>query len=98
MTRTAVAFADCSLVNQGGNSSCEIAGNAIAFMAEIVNLRMARKRVKRQREQERAAQARVSHGVSKTDRAQVESEKQMRLRHLDAHRIETGESDEIAGR
>jgi hypothetical protein len=67
-------------------------------MADIVNLRTARKRVNRRRDEERAAKARVSHGVSKTDRALAETARSKLRRKLDEHRIETGESDEIAGR
>jgi hypothetical protein len=67
-------------------------------MAEIVNLRTARKRAKRQEQAELAAQARVSHGMSKTERALARSMQSKVRRELDEHRIETGESDEVAGR
>jgi uncharacterized protein DUF4169 len=67
-------------------------------MAEIVNLRTVRKRADRRREEKRAAEARVSHGMSKADRALAETERAKFRRELDEHRIETGESDEIAGR
>jgi hypothetical protein len=65
-------------------------------MAEIVNLRTARKRAKRQKA-ELAAQARVSHGMSKAERALARSMQSKVRRELDEHRIETGESDEVAG-
>jgi Domain of unknown function (DUF4169) len=67
-------------------------------MSEIVNLRTARKRANRRRDEERAAEARVSHGISKADRALAKTEKLKVRRKLDEHRIEIGESDEIAGR
>jgi hypothetical protein len=67
-------------------------------MVEIVNLRTARKRAKRRRNEERAAEARVSHGVSKADRTLSQAERSRMRRELDEHRIETGEADEIAGR
>jgi hypothetical protein len=67
-------------------------------MAEIVNLRIARKRTDRQRSQERAAAARVSHGMSKVDRMLAKANRDKIRRELDEHRIETGEADEIAGR
>ena len=67
-------------------------------MAEIVNLRTARKRARRQLEAKHAAQARVSHGMSKATRALARSEQSKVGRELDEHRIETGESDEVAGR
>jgi len=67
-------------------------------MAEIVNLRMARKRAMRRSEEERAKRGRVSHGMSKSERALAKAEDLKLRRELDAHLIETGESDEIAGR
>jgi hypothetical protein len=67
-------------------------------MAEIVNLRIARKQANRRRDEKRAAEARVSHGLSKADRALAKTERAKFRRELDEHRIETGESDEIAGR
>ena len=67
-------------------------------MAEIVNLRTARKRADRRRDEKRAAEARVAHGLSKADRALAKAENAKFRRELDEHRIETGESDEIAGR
>jgi len=67
-------------------------------MAEIVNLRIARKRANRQRDGKRAAEARVSHGMSKADRALARMNEAKLRRELDEHRIETGEADEIAGR
>jgi hypothetical protein len=68
------------------------------LMAEIVNLRTARKRAKRQRNAEHAATARVSSGTSKAARALARTEQSKIRRALDEHRIETGESDEVAGR
>jgi Domain of unknown function (DUF4169) len=67
-------------------------------MAEIVNLRTARKRAKRQRDHERAAKARVLSGLSKAERALANTENSKFRRGVDEHRIKTGESDEIAGR
>jgi hypothetical protein len=66
-------------------------------MAEIINLRIARKRADRQRSEERAAAARVSHGMSKTERRIRKANVDKIRRDLDGHRIETGEADEIAG-
>ena len=67
-------------------------------MAEIVSLRIARKQANRQRDEKRAAEARVSHGMSKADRALARTNEAKLRRELDEHRIETGEADEIAGR
>ena len=67
-------------------------------MAEIINLRIARKRANRQLSEKRAAAARVSHGVSKADRMLAKANQEKSRRELDEHRIETGEVDEVAGR
>jgi len=67
-------------------------------VAEIVNLRIARKRADRQLSEKRAAAARVSHGMSKNDRRLAKANREKIRRELDEHRIETGEADEIAGR
>jgi uncharacterized protein DUF4169 len=67
-------------------------------MAEIVNLRTARKRARRQIEAKHAAEARISHGMPKATRSLIRSEQSKICRELDEHRIETGESDEVAGR
>jgi hypothetical protein len=67
-------------------------------MAEIINLRVARKRADRQDSEKRAAAARVSHGMSKADRMLAKAKTEKIRRGLDEHRIETGEADEIAGR
>lgn len=66
-------------------------------MAEVVNLRNARKRANRRREEKRADAARVSYGLSKIERAIAKTETAKFRRELDEHRLETGESDEIAG-
>jgi Domain of unknown function (DUF4169) len=67
-------------------------------MAEIINLRIARKRADRQLSEKRAVEARISHGLSKADRMLVRANKEKIRRELEEHRIETGEADEIAGR
>jgi hypothetical protein len=67
-------------------------------MAEIINLRIVRKRASRQLSEKRAAAARVSHGVSKADRKLAKANQDKIRRELDEHRMETGEVDEVAGR
>jgi hypothetical protein len=67
-------------------------------MAEIINLRIVRKRASRQLSEKRAAAARVSHGVSKADRMLAKANQDKIRRELDEHRMETGEVDEVAGR
>lgn len=66
-------------------------------MVEIVNLRLARKRADRRRSDERAAGARVTHGMSKAERRLAKANRDKIRRDLDEHRIATGEADEVAG-
>jgi hypothetical protein len=60
-------------------------------MAEIVNLRTARKRATRRQHAERAASNRLAHGTSKAERSLVEARSDKASRQLDLHRIETGD-------
>ncbi len=60
-------------------------------MAEIVNLRIARKRAERSRVASAAAENRQAHGASKKQRAEAESERDKLCRTLDRHRIEPGD-------
>jgi hypothetical protein len=60
-------------------------------MAELVNLRTARKRAKRQREDVRAAENRLSQGRPKTERGLNTARLEKAGRDLDRHRIETGD-------
>jgi hypothetical protein len=57
-------------------------------VAEIVNLRIARKRAGRLLSEKRAAAARISHGVSKADRMLAEANQDKIRREVDEHRIE----------
>jgi hypothetical protein len=66
-------------------------------MAEIINLRTVRKRANRRRTEERAAEARAVHRVSRVDRAFAGKYREKVRRDLDAHRMEE-QFDEIAGR
>ncbi|HTH33609.1 MAG TPA: DUF4169 family protein [Xanthobacteraceae bacterium] len=61
------------------------------LMAEIVNLRIARKRAKRRQTDHVAAENRVAHGRTKTERTQTRSRNDQAQRSLDLHRIETGD-------
>ena len=57
-------------------------------MAEIVNLRMARKR-KARAERERTAETnRALHGLTRAEREKAKAEDKTAARHLDAHRRE----------
>ena len=60
-------------------------------MGEVVNLRTARKRVSRRRDEEIAAENRALHGQSKADRQQEAERRRKAAWHVDQHRIETGD-------
>ena len=60
-------------------------------MGDLVNLRKARKKAVRQRDQQQAAANRLAHGRSKAERRREETEDEKARRHLDRHRIETGD-------
>ena len=60
-------------------------------MAEVVNLRTARKRAKRQQAQSLAAENRLAHGRSKTERLRDAARVEKARRDLDRHRIEPGD-------
>jgi hypothetical protein len=60
-------------------------------MAEIVNLRLARKQAKRRRAEHDAAQQRLAHGRSKADKTLQRSRNKKAERELDRHRIESGD-------
>jgi hypothetical protein len=59
-----------------------------ASMAEIVNLRLVRKRADRERAEARAAEARMQHGTPKRQREKAAAERSKAERTLDQHRIE----------
>jgi len=60
-------------------------------MAEIVNLRIARKRAERSKAESRAAESRQAHGASKRERADAAAERGKLSQTLDSHRIEPGD-------
>ena len=60
-------------------------------MAEIVNLRTARKRAERGKAASRAAENRMAHGASKKERAVTDAERDKLGQTLDGHRIEPGD-------
>ena len=66
-------------------------------MAEIVNLRTARKRSQKKQAEKSAAQNRLAHGRPKSERKVTLLRGAKASRDLDLHRIEMGEADEIAG-
>lgn len=60
-------------------------------MAEILNLRRARKQAKRRQAEQDAAQQRLAHGRSKAEKALQRSRNEKAETELDRHRIERGD-------
>lgn len=60
-------------------------------MAEIVNLRIARKRAARKNAESRAAEHRLIHGVPKSQRKRAAADRAKARDILDQHRIEPGD-------
>jgi hypothetical protein len=60
-------------------------------MAEIVNLRRARKQMKRDQKAEEAKQNRLAHGRRKAERRLQEARTAKTRRDLEAHRLEPGD-------
>ena len=59
-------------------------------MAELVNLRNARKQAKRRQSEQPAGANRLAHGLSKNSRKLEEARKVKAVHDLERHRIETG--------
>ncbi|MFZ3358680.1 MAG: DUF4169 family protein [Xanthobacteraceae bacterium] len=60
-------------------------------MGPVVNLRQARKQVKRREAEREASAKRLVHGRSKAERNLKRSQNDKDRRSLDQHRIETGD-------
>lgn len=60
-------------------------------MAEIVNLRRARKAQERMRQKAIADQARLKHGRSAAERMLAQNERQATRTHLDGHKMENSD-------
>jgi hypothetical protein len=60
-------------------------------MAELVNLRTARKRAKRQHDDQHAHANRLAHGQPKPLRKLADARQAKANRDLDQHRIDTGD-------
>jgi hypothetical protein len=58
------------------------------FMAEIINLRQARKARARTQAEDRAAQNRITHGRAKADRLATAARNDQDARRLAAHQLE----------
>lgn len=59
--------------------------------AKIVNLRAARKRARRRKEDEKAAERRIAHGTPKGLRQEIEASRSKARRDLDGHRLDQDE-------
>ena len=57
-------------------------------MADVVNLRLARKQAKRRQAEQDAAQRRLVHGRGKAEKALQRAETEKAERELDRHRLE----------
>jgi Domain of unknown function (DUF4169) len=66
----------------------------VTAMAEIINLRKARKKKARAEKEAEAAENRAKFGRPKEERSQSEAAKDLLDRKLDAHRREDGDPDE----
>lgn len=62
-------------------------------MAEIVNLRIARKRATRSKAESRAAEQRLAHGVPQRERDHAAADRAKARQTLDQHRIDTDTGD-----
>jgi len=56
-------------------------------MGDIVNLRRARKRQDRRRDEAKAAENRILHGMTKAERLLIGAERQKADRDLDARKV-----------
>lgn len=66
-------------------------------MADIINLRTARKQAERQKNEKQAEANRVAHGISRKDRAQADAGRDAANRLLDSHRRDGGGNDTGGG-
>jgi hypothetical protein len=62
-------------------------------MAELINLRRARKRKMRQQDANRAAENRLAHGRSKAERSLTMARSAKTRRDLDQRRLDRGEAE-----
>lgn len=62
-------------------------------MAEIINLRRARKQKARTEAEKTAEQNRISFGLSKAERSLAEAERAKSARHVDGHRLGGDDKD-----
>ena len=65
-------------------------------MAEIINLRQARKQKARAEAEKTAAQNRIAFGRTKAERKLTEAERDKAARHIDGHRLDRDDEPEPA--
>ena len=63
-------------------------------MGEVVNLRIARKRRRREDEARQADENRVRHGLTKAEKTVARSERRRSVDALDGHRLAKGDKDD----
>jgi hypothetical protein len=64
----------------------------VLIMGEVINLRKARKQAKKREDAERAASNRAVHGQTKAEKTFEARRAEQIRRHLDAHRIDSGDA------
>jgi hypothetical protein len=62
-------------------------------MADLINLRTARKQAQRRRAEQKAASNRLAHGRPKTERFLERSRSEKAKRDLDGHRVDAGDAE-----
>lgn len=66
-------------------------------MADIINLRTARKQAERQKNEKQAEANRLAHGISRKDRARADASREAADRLLDGHRRDDSSNDTGGG-
>jgi hypothetical protein len=62
-------------------------------MGQVVNLRLRRKQAVRRQAIDKAAENRLTHGRSKAERTLQATQSARARRHIEAHRLETGDRE-----
>jgi hypothetical protein len=62
-------------------------------MAEIVNLRLARKRARRRAEENRTDAQRLAHGIRKSERELIKARSDKAARDIDGHKLREEEPE-----
>lgn len=79
-----------TLCRSGGDLSCRLGQqhDRDHALAEIINLRQARKRRARAEKQDKARERRLAHGRSKAERQREEAQREKAEADLERHRLE----------